>query len=142
MKILNKFSYLVLVFVASVFLLSCGSDEEIEKTEQELFTINISDTWSAKTVVVDNIAIEGFDNFTLTVGDGTYSTTNGNGLWPASGSWSFSNSGITSITRDDAIVMSVNLIDDNNLEISFTYDLSGGRVAGVNDNFVFSLTAL
>lgn len=138
MKTLYKI--LFLTFTAGIILIGCDKDKEVEKSVQEKFTEEITGTWSASSVVVDNVNLTDFNSFSLTLGDGTYSTENANGVWPATGTWSYTDTGITSITRDDNIVMTINLVDDNTLTISFIYSSSGGRTNGINDNYTFNLT--
>ena len=131
----------LILFIVTLLALNvaCDNTKEVEKTAQEKFTEQIIGNWTASAVTVDNVSLTGFESFSLNLEDGTYTSTNSNGLWPAQGTWQYTDTGITSITRDDGVVMSVSLIDDKNLEISFTYNLSGGRLTGVNDSFKFSL---
>lgn len=78
---------------------------------------------------------------TKTWGDRTYSTQNGQNVWPVSGTWDFESNSLTTLIRDDGVEMSLTIISDNEIVISFTYSegSSGGRYSGVSGDYEFNL---
>lgn len=142
MKSLNKYSaFFVLLMAVVIAMVSCDeAKNEVEKSIQDKFTEQIVGTWNVNTVEVDGVTLSDFNGFSLTLSDGSYTTTNGNGIWPAQGTWKYTDSGITSITRDDGIEIAIRLlVIDDALELTFTYSVADGRVLGINDNFTFIL---
>ena len=83
-----------------------------------------------------------YTGLTVSFTGANYTTTNGKGLWPASGSWSFVDSDGRSIKRDDGIEIGVD-VTDSSLKLSFTWTkttLSGGRSASVSGQHVLTFS--
>ncbi|WKK86375.2 hypothetical protein QYS48_05265 [Marivirga arenosa] len=88
-----KLIYTGLSFLAiGLLLMACNSEEPltpIEEAQQELLEA-IQGTWTANEVRKDGTLITDFEDFTLTISDKSYTTTNGSPVWPGSGSFDFS----------------------------------------------------
>jgi ribosomal protein S11 len=73
-------------------IISCKNEVTVTATEQaqnELLDA-IQGTWSASEVRKDNTLITDFNEFSLSITDQSYTTTNGSPVWPSSGSFDFS----------------------------------------------------
>jgi ribosomal protein S11 len=73
-------------------IISCKNEVTVTATEQaqnELLDA-IQGTWSASEVRKDNTVITDFNEFSLSITDQSYTTTNGSPVWPSSGSFDFS----------------------------------------------------
>ncbi len=93
MKTRNRFS-LVMAIVLGLFLMSCDNDGDIEReTAQEIaFRILGDSPWTlgngSGSIVVDGTDVSAnYEGFSLAYGEGTYSTTNADELFRASGTW-------------------------------------------------------
>jgi len=91
--------------------------------------------WNLQTATVDGVDKTAvYQGLAVTFTSGNYSSTNGGGLWPASGSWSFNSTDGTSVKRDDGLIMTVD-VNDSTLKLSFTWSkntFGGGRISGVS----------
>jgi hypothetical protein len=94
-----------------------------------------------KTVAIDGIDKTSlFANMTLTLADKTYTSTNGGGAWPATGTWAYATNSTTVITRNDGLQITIDEITDSKLKLSFDWAKStfGGRVNSVGGKNVFT----
>ncbi|MEO9806613.1 MAG: hypothetical protein ABJF04_25350 [Reichenbachiella sp.] len=83
--------------------------------------------WSAMTI-----------QFSGTVDGGTYATTNSADatVWPASGTWVFTDATGTKVTRDDGVVVTIRV--GTQLETEFTIPEPGGRTKVVSGGWLFT----
>jgi len=103
--------------------------------------MNGGSTWDLVNVTKDGYDVsDQFNGFKLTIGEFTYSTTNALATaWPVSGIWAFNNDNPNSIVRDNDVIISTS-ISNNQLTLSFSVTgLSGGRLASVDGDYVFTL---
>jgi len=93
-------------------------------------------------VIKDNYDVTSqFSGFTLTIGEYTYITQNSiASAWPTSGTWQFVNDNPNLVVREDGVEIDV-AIANNQLTLSFTVSGIGGRVSGIDGNYVFTLTS-
>lgn len=100
-----------------------------------------SGTWKTKTVAVDGTdRINLFTGFTLTFSASSFSASNGEPVWPATGTWTL-NEATKTITRGDGVTA---IVGDDLSETSLTLTLvwgkttlGGGRTESVSGNHVF-----
>ena len=98
--------------------------------------------WTLQNVTVDGIdqtaVYQGLTlNFTATI----YTTTKGGLVWPASGTWSFTDDTATTIKRDDGTEIKVEATDIL-LKLTLTWaktTLGTGRVGSVKGLHVFTM---
>jgi len=84
-----------------------------------------------------------FENFSLSFGDGTYTSQNGKNVWPGSGTWKFVAGSTEQVERDDGVVVIDLSISDGQLTLSLEIDedvFSIGRAKTIASRFVFVLT--
>src|SRR3982750_2064991 len=100
----------ILLFAISGFIIhfsSCDKADDPTAQEVQLRKL-IGKTWLMQSVYVDGVDRSSlFDNMQLTIGENTFTTTNGGMVWPASESWHFSNTQATMIERGDQLVISI-----------------------------------
>ena len=133
-----------LVFFFTLFLVSCGGEEEegptpVDPLDEQANLLNGS--WivkDANSVTKDGTIVDVFTTMTLTISGGSksggnYSTSNSDSaeIWPNSGMWTFSNGDKNKLLRSDNVVMSISATVTT-LRTSFT--TSGGLKDG---NWVF-----
>ncbi len=127
----------ILLIISFAFFASCDSSEGEDPQDQQL--ARLQSTWNVSSVVLDGVTITGFENFTLTIGTFTYTSTNGLDVWPDSGTWEFQGQSVSSVIRDDGVVMTWELASDNELLISFNFVDPNGRHSGIGGSYQFSL---
>ncbi|MEQ9426471.1 MAG: hypothetical protein RJQ09_18760 [Cyclobacteriaceae bacterium] len=143
-KYLNFLTYSL--FAALVVFASCGGgdddddDDVVEPTPLEQVVASLTNngagaTWASSSSSLDGVAAEGWENFQITINGnasgGTYSTSGAADatVWPASGTWTFSNTtGTKAIRQPDGIELDITA-SDNALTLSF--DIPEGRTNGI-----------
>ena len=142
----SKLIYLLACLAFGVVLSACKKDEPKPKTDEEKQLEKLAATWVLPSPAPTNtVTIQGNDvtaewtSFEVTFSDGSYSVT-GSGdpqVWPGSGSWSFAEGDVATLQRSDGVDISIN-VSDTNLTMSFNYSASGGRLDGIEGDWVFT----
>ena len=146
MSIISKFRRMtVYVFssaiVISLLVLSACGDSSPSATEITANQLK-ANTWRISSVMVDatdQTAL--FTNMTLSFTASEYTTTNGKAVWPASGTWSFTDNTAKKIKRSDNVEVTIIEINDTSLKLSLnwaTNSFGPGRVESVAGNHLFS----
>ena len=133
-----------LVFFLTLFLVSCGEEEEAGPTPIDPLDTQgnlLNGSWivkDANSVTKDGTIVDVFTTMTLTISGGSksggnYSTSNSDSaeIWANSGTWTFQNGDKNTLLRSDNVVMSIS-VTETTLRTSFT--TSGGLKDG---NWVF-----
>ncbi|MFW5700382.1 MAG: hypothetical protein ACOCWM_01725 [Cyclobacteriaceae bacterium] len=132
----------------------CGGGDEPEpdqKTDAEEQLERISGSYDLVSVSQDGTDVSGdYTGFTLTMSgnltankenvDGTYSSTNGGEVFPASGSWAFAPANVNSqIVLDNDLTVNYSFSGDN-LVLVYTFTAPGGRVKVLNGQYRWELS--
>lgn len=134
----------ILVFVASaIFQLESCSKTEPKPTETKVVKGKLTNsTWILQDVTVDGVDQTAvYQGLTINFTETTYTTTNGGLVWPASGTWSFTDGTATTIKRDDGMEVGVG-VTDTSLKLTLTWakaTLGTGRVGSVKGLHVFTM---
>lgn len=125
--------------VTSLTFSSCKKHTPtVKETNTKMLT---SHQWKISTLKIDNTDQTSlYPGMTLTFTSDAYTSTNGTPVWPGSGTWTFSDDGLT-ITRNDGLVIAVSDISDNTLVLEFDWSkttFSGGRQSSVQGHHVFT----
>ena len=119
---------------------SAAPPTSVEKNTQLL----TSSTWKIQTVQTDGVdKTAAFAGMSLKFTNTGFTTVSGNVVWPASGTWSFTDATATSFTRDDGAVIAIKSINATSLQVSLTWSkttLGGGRISSVSGQYVFTFT--
>jgi hypothetical protein len=98
-------------------------------------------TWKMQDVKVDGVDKSSlFTGLTLKFTAGSYSTTNGGPVWPASGTWTFTSDQATTIRRNDNIEVQVQ-VTATSLKLTLAWDkdtIGPGRTESVSGQHVFT----
>lgn len=147
MKNMSIYRMLSVVMVLFAFTIQSCKDDDPTAVERATGTIS-SHPWKVSNVMVgdeDKTAV--YQNVVLTVKNNkTFTSTNGGGIWPASGTWSFKDESAkvmsvslgASLQMTDVTVLSM---DGNTLKVQFQWDdttLGGGRESSVAGEHVFT----
>jgi hypothetical protein len=136
------------VFMAAVVticllaIVRCKKDDPQPETER-VKTLLKSNTWKLQSALVDGMDKTAlYNGLTITFTDSNYTTTEGNVMWPASGSWSFSDDSATKIIRNDDLAISLE-VTATTLKLSFAWSkstLGRGRESSLEGQHLFTFT--
>lgn len=134
----------VLVLGGLTSVTSCGPDDAPTLAETERVAAAMrSGTWIVQSVMVDGVDRTSlYGALILKFTESSFTATNGGPVWPASGTWSFSDDTGKSVTRSDALKITVVEADASKLVLKLTWSKSTvgpGRAASVSGEHVFSL---
>lgn len=123
-----------------LFVQSCGKKDP-SPTEQASAILN-SGLWKMKTVLVDGVDQTNiYKGLTITFTSSAYTTTNGGQVWPASGTWIFSDNTGKAITRSDGLPVTLPSADNNTLVLKLTWSkttFGPGRASSLKGDNVFT----
>lgn len=137
MKIL-KLIFSAVAVVTLVTLSGCGEEPSLSAVEQTL-TKMMAKTWTVQNVNISGVdATQSYATMTLKFTETAYTATNGGVVWPASGTWQFTDVTATKVNRNDGLEVTIVEASEAVLKLSFTWTkttFGGGRsqsVAGVH----------
>ncbi|MBX7127069.1 MAG: hypothetical protein K1X47_15345 [Cyclobacteriaceae bacterium] len=137
------FAITLLALVGLVALESCKKSETSAKDKAaDLLTAS---AWKVQSVTIDaNDQTSKFSGLSLTFSkSGSFTSVNGAIVWPASGTWNFSDAEATHILRDDGVEVTVQQLTSTTLITSLTWSKSTyqqGRVTSVSGKHVFTFS--
>lgn len=156
-----KSYFLILNIIGLAILSSCGGgggggDDTPQLTPEEQRLVDLAGTstgvvWATTSVTFDGAASDFFEDLTITFRGNatskTYTSTNGNPLFGASGTWDFNGTNIGEIIFDgdsgNIYSITVNAsASPSTLVMTVNYTASGGVAAGVNGangTYVFNM---
>jgi hypothetical protein len=120
---------------------SCGPSGGGSETP-DMAALLKSGTWKVKTAKVDGTdQISLFTGLSITFAASSFTASNGDPVWPASGTWTL-NATTKTITRGDGLVVTVgDGISETALTLTLDWDettLGGGRVGSIAGQHVFT----
>jgi hypothetical protein len=81
-----------------------------------------SGTWKVKSVLIDQAdATSKFTGMTLNFTSSSFTSTNADPVWPATGTYEFTNETGSTFQRNDKLLVGVFIINDNALVLGITY---------------------
>lgn len=146
-----KLSFLMLMSFS--LLLSCSKDDEglslppLSPVQQRVVDIagtsEDGSTYSATSVLLDGVAAEGFDDFSITFRLATatnpYSSVSGTPAFRAFGTWNLNS--LTELVIDDETTFTITSFDANRGELVITGDVTAGPSSAANGSgtYLFNL---
>jgi hypothetical protein len=119
-----------------------GGDDPGPSKKDEVTEILTSGTWKVQSVTVDGTdQTDVYKDMTLKFTSLTYNTTDGIPVWPAVGTWTFTDDNATAFQRDDGVVVDILSATGTSLKLGLVWDettLGSGRSASVAGDHVFS----
>jgi hypothetical protein len=117
----GNYSLSIILIALMIVVVSCKEDEP---TAQEKNLKLLTDaTWNISSVTVngtDQSAL--FDGLTINFTTTSYTTTNGEPVWPLTGTWIFTDDKATSLLLDGSVAATIVMLNENTLKLSFTWD--------------------
>ncbi|MBX2896234.1 MAG: hypothetical protein KF763_12370 [Cyclobacteriaceae bacterium] len=141
LKRVQQVSVLILC-LAFPFLSGCNNDPELKETDR-VKAILIDGAWTMQSVLVsgvDQTAVYiGLQiNFSAT----GYTAQHGGSVWPASGTWEFTDETAKTIMRNDGLSVSIVQLEQKKLVLGLTWNkttFGSGRVNSVSGAHTFTL---
>jgi hypothetical protein len=143
MNILKIKFHLLLLFsiILSVLCQNCKKTDVVTETERVRGILE-STSWKINTANVDGVdQTSTYVGLVLNFSSSNYTSVNGGVVWPASGTWKFSDDSGKNIDRSDGLKIIVNQATSSTLILTFNWDkttLNGGRVESVKGQNIFS----
>ncbi|MBX2896676.1 MAG: hypothetical protein KF763_14620 [Cyclobacteriaceae bacterium] len=142
LQLINKFLALA-TLVACIFLMACGGDEPTEPTPAEqVRALLITSEWRMQRVQVDGVdKTDVYNGLKLQFSTTGFTATSGKAIWPATGTWSFTDDTATKLKRNDGLEIRIKNITAAQLELELnwtTTTLGSGRVGSVAGTHVFT----
>lgn len=139
-----KYTLSFTVLVACLFLIACGNDDPTEATPAEqVSALLVASEWRMQSVQVDGIdKSDVYSGLTLQFTANGFTSAAGQAIWPASGTWSFTDDAATKFKRDDGLEITISSITATQLDLELSWTettLGSGRVSSVGGKhrFVF-----
>ena len=125
-----------------VIIASCGgSDDPAQPETDRVRALLASGAWKIQNVKVGNVdKTSSFTGLQLTFTQASYTSTNGNIVWPASGTWALTSNEARSFTRSDGVIVDIDHVSASNLVLSLNWDgtLGAGRISSVEGRHTFT----
>lgn len=136
---------LCLLFIVSMacFVQGCGSSSDPAPSEaQRVTSLLKTGTWKIQSVTVDGANQNSlYASLTLNFTDTNFTSANGEPVWPASGSWSFTSDEATSFKRNDGVLVSILDVTGTSLILQLTWTkttIGPGRSTSLSGLTVFT----
>lgn len=125
-----------------VITASCDGDKnEAGPDVQALLT---NGTWKMNTLVIDGVTNNDlFKNLTVSFTTSGFTATNGEPVWPASGTWTFVSAEQKAVKRNDGVEVTVDAVSETTLTLKLNWSkstLGGGREASIQGNHTFTFS--
>jgi hypothetical protein len=141
-KLLTYGAVITIIFCGLLVLQSCGGKGSDPSPADQMKTILTSGTWNLQNVSVDGVDKSSiYSGLTLRFTEGNFTTTNGRVVWPASGTWEFSDDTGKNLTRGDGVPIGVEEATTSKLVLKLTWNqttLGQGRANSVKGVNVFT----
>ncbi|MCE2995057.1 MAG: hypothetical protein ACK5RG_11195 [Cyclobacteriaceae bacterium] len=123
-------------------MVGCGGDSAAPSATEIATNQLKANTWRISSVMVDGVdKTSMYTNMTLSFTSNSFSTTNGRVVWPASGTWTFTDNTAKKIKRNDNLEVTITEVSATALKLSLTWTtgtLGTGRNTSIAGNHVFS----
>lgn len=132
---------LSLVILLTLTISSCGGGGgEPEKTPQEIAQELLLTTWTMTAITLDGSDVsESYPGFSITIGDGTFSTTNAGELFPSQGTWNWVGDTDNMITTGRGKTITITTLSASAAVLSFL-KTSANQAAGLSGSYVITFS--
>lgn len=120
---------------------SCGGGGgEPEKTPQEIAQELLLTTWNMTAITLDGSDVsELYPGFSITIGDGSFTTTNAGGLFPAQGTWDWVGDSDNMIMTGRGKSITITTLSASSAVLSFI-KTSANQAAGSSGSYVINFS--
>jgi hypothetical protein len=148
-KVIVGVVLLINILLMVMMLQSCGgkgddpAPVEEKETDKIAKLLSTGGTWAVQSVIVDGVEKTSvYKDLKLTFTTTGYTTTGGGAVWPASGTWKFTDDTAKVIERNDGLLINLSEVSENKLVLGLQWSkstLGPGRAASVAGQHVFTL---
>lgn len=147
MKNLSLKYLLVSALVTAFFLITgCGGSDPsptaASLAKEEITRTLTSGAWKMQTVAVDGVdQTTVYKNLVIVFSNAGFTATNGGFVWPASGTWKFTDDTAKTIERNDGLTITIDEATATKLVVKLTWTkttIGPGRTASVSGLNVFT----
>jgi hypothetical protein len=138
----------VLTFLSSatliilILLSGCSGGDPTVSKQDEVKSKLTSPTWKMQSVIVDGTDQSGvYKDLSLKFSATGFTSTNGGAVWPASGTWAFTNENATAVKRDDGLEVQLLEVSETSLKLALLWSkttLGHGRSKSVSGQHEFT----
>jgi len=137
----RSFIATALIFILLAFFAEgCQKTAKDPSPSDQMKSILQSGTWNLQNVTVDGVdKTSTYSGLTLSFTATNFTTTNGRVVWPASGTWQFSDETGKNITRSDGLPISIGEATTSKLVLQLSWSKTTfGRVESIKGAHVFT----
>jgi len=132
----------IMINCSLTLISSCGGDSDSPSKSAEVTAILTSATWKIHSVTVDGTdQTDLYENLTLNFSSKRYTSTNGQPVWPASGTWTFGNEDASILIRSDGVEVTIHEATNTSLKLGLTWNettMGQGRGSSLSGDHLFS----
>lgn len=125
-----------------MIIASCGGSDDPGQSEADrVKALLASGAWKIQNVKIDNVdKTSSFTGLQLNFTGTSFTSTNGNIVWPASGTWAFTSDQAKAFTRGDNVTVDIHQISGSNLVLTLDWKgtLGAGRISSVEGTHTFT----
>jgi len=143
MKNISQIKLLMsLLFVLSLFMLTnCGKETPLTEAEK-VTAVLASSQWKMNSALVDGTDQSSvYQGLTLNFTATGFTSTNGEPIWPATGTWQFTNDNARAMKRNDGVEVSINESTNSKLVLQMSWSkttLGSGRINSVGGQHIIT----
>lgn len=138
--------------VGSIFLIAfclcilenCGSSSSPPPpptAAEKATTLMVASPWSMKSLTIDGVADDTFfKGLQITFTKTGFTAVNGDPVWPATGTWNFTDANATAIKRSDDLTVQLDVLTESSMQLSLVWTsttTTGGRPNSVAGKHIF-----
>ena len=143
-KLITRVKNVLMSFLVAMIITSCGGNDDTPSlTPQEIAEALLETSWTLNnggSITLDAVEVsDRYDGFTLTIGDGTYTTVNAGELFPASGTWQWVGTTDNQVTTGSGKAITITSLTENRFVFSFIKN-NQNAAAGIPGNYLITLT--
>lgn len=136
-------TFVIALLVSASILQGCPGPDPSPSAKEKATKLLTASAWTVNNVTIDGVADTGFAGLRLTFSTTGFTSTNGNVVWPAVGSWSFTDDTGNQIMRHDGIEVDVLTLTQTSLVLSLQWDkttIGNGRNRSIEGTHVFTFS--
>jgi len=138
----KSLAFFLLFFSGSFLLENCSKSAApapVPTPVQKATALMVASPWVMKSLTIDGVADNTFFvGLKITFTAKGYTAENGAPVWPASGTWNFTDTNATTIVRDDGLTVLVENLSSSTMQLTLTWTVTTtGRYNSVAGKHVF-----
>ena len=141
MRTLIRITISLAVLAAVLHLAGCGSDPAPETGAEKATKLLTAATWNTQSVTVGGASSTIYNNLKVTFTATGFTATHGGSVWPASGTWKFTDDTGETMVRGDGLSISVTELTSTKVVMRLAWNkttLGGGRSESLSGQHVFT----